>query len=299
VEALQADPGAEPTDLGLAYGRAGMVLMAHDLHSAARPAIANAAAYLPEDLRWVYYLGYIDVKIGDIGSAKNAYSIVLESQPEHIGSHLTMAELEAETGDLESARQRLELVLTLDASHARAYELLGDIAAETDEPPIAIAHYLAALQLQPEATRLHAKLAPLYFAAGMEDESRSHEASSGTLPTHYDDPLIVDVLRLNRSATFFVDQGVRFVDAGRLEEAIQHFQRAVSMDPDHVLGLTNLALAHFEAGDLDAALQMGRRSVNAAVAKRGHRGRCGSAYREPCTPTARRLLAVRRSLSGG
>lgn len=269
VEAAEADPDASADELGQAYGRAGMILMAHELHAEARPAIANAAAYQPDELRWTYYLAYIDARTGDLERAETGFGLVLRTEPEHVGAHLHLAEIEAGDGRMDEAEARLEALLARDGSVARAYEILGDIAAERDDPPIAIANYLAALQIQPEASRLHAKLAPLYFAAGMETESDLHESASGTMPTHYDDPLIVDVMRYNRSAAFFVDQGVRFVDAGRLEDAAQHFERALSIEPDHVLALTNLALAHFELGDLDTAIEVGRRSVEAAMAKRG------------------------------
>ncbi|WP_240695311.1 tetratricopeptide repeat protein [Thermus caldilimi] len=58
--------------------------------------------------------------------------------------------------------------------------------------------------------------------------------------------------------------GVRAVSEGRREEAEAHFQRALSLDPEHHRALTNLGNLRLERGEVEAALELYQQALRLA-----------------------------------
>ena len=60
-----ADPQAEPSALGRAYGEMGRLFLATDYANEAETCFRNAQALAPRDRRWPYYLGHVYRIMGD------------------------------------------------------------------------------------------------------------------------------------------------------------------------------------------------------------------------------------------
>ncbi len=176
---LIGDPLAETYALlGAAYARNGFF-------DAADIALNDAIALAPENGRWQYMRGMLDVQRQKDAAAKEAFERALELTPGYLPIRMAVVNIRMASGDLDGARKLLD-------PYARGKEAvplatLGDIAMQQKRYADAVDAYKRALALAPEASRLNARLADALAAAGDARGAAQARANAGDgLPTLYD-----------------------------------------------------------------------------------------------------------------
>lgn len=251
LEAL-AKNAAPDTTLGAAHGALGQLLMAYDLNDAAEPALLNAAALMPGEARWPYYLGYLYKRKAQPTAAAPRFERALALQPDDVPTRVHLAEAYRDLDRAADAQDLLRKALDLDPSCAQAFFLLGQMAGD---PSQAIAHYEKVLQLQPAASSVHYPLGQAYRDQGNMERSRYHLDRRGTTPPQLRDPLMIELERLREGSNSKMYVAQRFMEQRMYQQAALVFAEVVAEDPDNADAYLGLGAAHGQAGNLEKAME--------------------------------------------
>jgi tetratricopeptide (TPR) repeat protein len=252
-----------------AWGRLGMVLLAHEMPAAAA-CFLTARDLAETDPRWSYYLAVSQLS-GDLESAvanlERTLSL-LPAQPrlqQHAGfaPRLRLAEGLLQLGRLDEAeghflhireQQPDSAVVALGLgklSHARGRhsEAVGFLAAARDDP----------------ATR---KAARRLLVSSFQRLNRTNEIDRLTqaierLPADeaFPDPLMAEVERLKTGLNAWTDRADQWLKAGRPRDAARLMETAVERYPNSERALFFLGRARHRMGDLAGAEASLRRAI--------------------------------------
>jgi tetratricopeptide (TPR) repeat protein len=145
-------------------------------------------------------------------------------------------------GKLDQAREAFEVAVDLDPHGVLAHYNLGAVLERLGGEGEAEACYRRALDLDeniPSMVEANAALGALLRRQGRLDEAE--EVYDGYLQ---EDPLDVEML---------VEHGICLSDLERLEEAIERFETALSLEPEHGGALYNEAITLYRLGRYEAA----------------------------------------------
>ena len=251
-----ADRGSsDRATLGETYGAMGQLLLAYDLDHAAEPALLNAAALLPNDPRWPYYLAHVYTEDGEFERAAHYFERALATQPEDIPTLISLARVYSELGRDGDAIELLEEATRLDPESAPAYFLLGQLAGP-DDPSKAIAYYETVLRLQPAASVVRYPLGLAYSKQGELELSREHLAQRGDTKVKLRDALFEALERIRKGPGAKIFQGNLAMVQGRYGEAAALFEEAIAEDSAaNVTAYLNLANAVAQLGNIDEAIR--------------------------------------------
>jgi tetratricopeptide (TPR) repeat protein len=145
-------------------------------------------------------------------------------------------------GELDQAREAFEVAVALDPNGVLQHYNLGAVLERLGEERKAEDCYRRALELDenvPSMVEANAALGAL-----LRRQARLDEAE--TVYDFYlqEDPLDVEML---------VEHGICLSDLDRLEEAIERFESALSLEPEHGGALYNEAITLYRLGRYDAA----------------------------------------------
>lgn len=237
AEANSDDPDAN--------GRVGMVLQAYEQYESAAACYRRALHFSPESFRWMYYLAVAQATLGRRDEAIQSFSKALELRPQDLAANLRLAELLSDVGDADRPREILSRLIERHPQSAGVYYRLGQLHSPDQDPSSAIRHYRKALELDPRHSGAHYGLAQAYGALGRIDDSQQHlalyEQSDPNRPRDYTDPLMDAVEQLRAgTAKYHLGEGRQSEAAGKLEEAVRHYQAALAVDPDYFQAHVNL-----------------------------------------------------------
>ncbi len=244
LRALADSQNADPVALGAAYGEMGRLLLTYNFNAAAEPALLNAAALLPRDARWPYYLGYLYQKDGRLEEAADRYKRVGALQPDNVPARVHLAEVYRDLGREKEAVKLLKQTVRRDPQCAAAHFLLGQMAG----PDEAISHYEAVLRLQPFASIVHYPLGQAYRARGDLENSRRHLALRGETSVRLPDSLLQKLDQLRQGSDARMAEGGRLMQQRRYREAVAAFKQVVAEDSGNALGYLNLGAALAQVG---------------------------------------------------
>ena len=145
-------------------------------------------------------------------------------------------------GELEQARDAFEIAVALDQSGVLQHYNLGAVLERLGEEDKAEDCYRRALELDenvPSMVEANAALGALLRRQARLDEAEV--VYDGYLQ---EDPLDVEML---------VEHGICLSDLDRLEEAIERFESALSLEPEHGGALYNEAITLYRLGRYEAA----------------------------------------------
>ncbi len=263
VTAREADPRADARERSAAHGRLGMLLLAGEYYDAAEPCLLNARRLAPDEFRWIYYLGHLFGKKGDLARAVEHFEKALAIRPADFPTLIHLANAYIDAGRPEAVAPVMERARTLRPGDAGIRYQLGRAALATRDYAGAVEHLGAALRLNPRATIAHYPLAVAYRGLGDLDNARRHLERSGNrsasgfeagLSFDLEDPLQVELREVLRSPQLYRDLALQ-ADANRTwPEAARLFRRAVEMEPDDPTLRLSLGIALNRAGDSRAAL---------------------------------------------
>lgn len=235
-----------------AWGRLGLWYQVYQYPDSALICYANSLRLDPTGAQWMYYVGLVHEDSGQIDSARQAYerAYALDSRSE-IAYRLGMLALGSQQTEL--ARSYFDEALRITPDYVPALAGLGQLEIETDQPLQAITTLQRALNLQPEASRIHYLLGLAYRMSGdlvSADMHFSHVPEDTTNHTAmaHEDPWIVEKTRMDVSSRTLARRALHAFNDKRFSEALRLSEFATKADPDNIEIMVNHALTLSTAG---------------------------------------------------
>ena len=233
VDRLMAGPSA-PAQLGAAFGELGMWYHAYGLSEGAGAAYRNARRLAPEDSRWSYYLGLLEVANGRPEPARDHFARVLEAGDNVVPSSVRLAELELAAGELAAAEARLETVLAADPRCVRAMVARAAVAEKRGHDEESVVWLRRALERQPTASRIRYALGLAYRRLGEVEQAEAFLAASD--PERAElllaDPLYHRLRTLDIGTQGLLRRAREVASAGRDSAALELFRAAAAAEPE-------------------------------------------------------------------
>ena len=253
---LRGQAGAQV--LSAAYGDMGMLYHAYQLLETAEPCYRNAQLLAPESFRWPYYLGHLYGAKNAVERAIRSFERALEIDPDHLPARVEIGRWQLERNLLDEAQHSFGRALGQDEFCAAAMVGLGRIAASRGQYEEAVDLFEAALEIGPEASSIHYHLGMAYRDLGMTEQAEEHLSQRGVVKAAVQDPLMRELRFLVVGARPYTDRGIIAAHAGRYDEAVREFRRAVEMEPGNPTHLLHLAMALRELGDTPEVVRVYR-----------------------------------------
>jgi tetratricopeptide (TPR) repeat protein len=249
------DADAPASKLGEAYGMMGQIYQAYSLTAPARECYLNAARLAPQDFRWVYLLGKLSEREGNAQAAVGYYETVRNLRADYLPVFVSLGNLYLQLNRLDEAESFFRRALELNAGSAATQYGLGQVALSKRSYAQAVGYLEKALQLAPEANRLHYALAMAYRGLNNLEKAQSHLALSGTVGVRVSDPLLDGLQDLVKGARLHLIRGRTALEARRFSEAAAEFRKAIKEQPRSVPAHFNLGAALSQMGDLPGAIE--------------------------------------------
>ena len=259
-----ADPGGPRRDLGTAYGELARLFHAYELFASAEPAYRNAARLQPSEPLWPHLLGYLYQQTGRFEAAAERLRQAGRLRPADRAAAMRLADVSLELNRLVDAREQYTVLLEVFPAAARRG--LGEVSLRERRYREAVEHFTLALERAPQAGAVRYSLAMAYRGLGRLDDARAEIERHGPGTITAADPVVDALALLIRGERLLVIQGSRAYAAGRLDEAIAAFERALAVAPSSVAARVNLASALLQRGDASRAIEQMQIAYAAAPA---------------------------------
>lgn len=192
--------------------------------------------------------GSLSRRAGDNTAAERAFQQALE-----LARQAFDAEGQRRGGQFRAARKLAE-----------AHLELASLYRSENRSQEALAHFTAAVEVQPDSLEAHYNLANLLLAGGQTAAAIEQYEQAIVI-----DPDDVDTL---------INLGGALVGAGRLDEATERLQTALAIDPRRAKALYNLANARLLQGQIELAVEHYRQSLAIDAANPDVHNNLGQAY---------------------
>lgn len=216
-----------------AWGRLGMVFLAHDFHQEAQRSFAEAERLDPADGRWPYLRG-LSLLLSDpdagITSLQRAADLC---GGEPLAPRLRLAETLLNQGRLDKAKHHLEQAQRADPDNPRAQLGLGRLAVLRGQWDAALEH------LEPCTSDVHARRlahtlrAEAWTRLGQPDKARVEQEQAAKAPEDqlWLDPFMTDVLRLRRGLVIRLQQAKDLFAHQRYPQALEILDETIKRYP--------------------------------------------------------------------
>jgi len=241
--------------LAQAYGELGQLYHAYELIESAEACYRNANRLSPDNYRWVHLGGRLKEAAGDASLAVKLFEDAVNQNPRYTASALHLGDVYRGLNRHDEARKAYQTVLALDPDSAAAFRGLGETALSEQKYAEAVENLTKALELTPQANRLHYSLGMAYRGLGDLDKAKEELARRGPVGVRGSDPLFDEVEALRRGERVQLIQGRMAFAARRYKQAAEFFRKAVEAEPTSARARINLGAALGQSGDLDGALQ--------------------------------------------
>jgi tetratricopeptide (TPR) repeat protein len=249
---VAADSAVSRGDLGAAYGELARLFHAYELFASAEPAYQNAARLQPSQASWPHLLGSLYQQTGRFEPAAERLAAALRVRPADRSAEMRLADVSLELNRLVDAREMYTRLLEVFPAAARRG--LGEVSLRERRYREAVEHFTIALDRVPQAGAVRYSLAMAYRGLGRLEAARAQLERRGLGTITAADPLVDDLALLIRGERLLIIQGSRAHAAGRFEEAVAAFERALAVAPGSVPARVNLASALLQRGDVAGAI---------------------------------------------
>ena len=246
---------ATQAGLSEAYGLMGQTYHAYSLMAPARECYQNAGRLAPRDFRWIYLLAKLEQQEGHFAEAIHGFQIAGSLQPRFVAVPVNLGNIYLELNRLEDAKASFITALEIEKGSAAANYGLGQVALSKRSYAEAVDYFQRALDLAPEANRIHYALAMAYRGLHDPEKAKIHLAQQGSVGVRVADPLIDELHELVQGARVHLIRGRLAFEAKRYADAATEFRQAVSARPDNVPAHVNLGAALTQTGDLKGAME--------------------------------------------
>src|SRR5262245_8836291 len=153
--------------------------------------------------------------------------------------------------EFDKADYVLRAVVEQSDRFADVFDMLGIIAHSRGDLPAACRYFERAVTINPSYTEALLNLAVTYNDMGKYDEARDIHARIRKLGNV--GPVQIDPFARGKIANMHADLGQAYAEAGIGHEAIEQYQKAVSLCPSFADLRTRLGSLYRDAGDLQNA----------------------------------------------
>ena len=228
IEAAQKKVRRSPDDADV-WGQLGHVYLSHGWEVAAIPCYRQASRCLPDEFKWLYFLGRLTKQRQPEDAVKHL-TRALTLDPEYAPAHLYLASALRILGKFDEARQHLERAKHLQPNNPFSELWLGEIALARQQVKLARTHLERALRLNPGQSEAHVLMAQVAIALGDKQLAKKH-AEAARNPSQYGeltDPLWWDVLKAGVTAPLYAERGRRYMSEGDYASAVAEFGLLIS-----------------------------------------------------------------------
>ncbi len=174
---------------------------------------------------------------------------VIRDQPGNGKAQLAVGYIHLEAGRADAAREHLERAVLLLPDDPDAWIYLGRLETAVKQYPAALKNFERALELDPESS-----LALL--SAGQTRVALRDDAAA--------EPLFRRALGSDTGADAATQLGLLLVRQNRLDEAREAFQKAISVQRDHVWAINNFGVLYMQMRKVDDAVAAFRYGIDVA-----------------------------------
>ena len=231
IAALQGQAAAD--ELAAAYGELGGLYQVHNVFRLADDGYTNAMRLAPEQFRWAYYSAWLAAVNGWDPIAVTRYEHARSLNPGYKALTLRLADVWLDLNQLEKAQAAYEETASMPGLEAASLYGLGQIARLRRDDGTAIDYFTRALELDPDATRVHYPLAQALRAVKRNEEAGSHLARRGDTPPVVKDPMIEELQALKSGANVHFNQAMKAIDEHDYPAAQAAFVKGLEREPDN------------------------------------------------------------------
>ena len=244
--------GLADAERGAAYGELGELLMAASLATAAEPALLNARALAPADVRWPYYLGHLYRTGGNAAEAATMFEEAINLAPGDLAAHVWLGRVYLTLNRAGEAEAEFSRALAADPDSPAARDGLGQVALARGEYAVAVREFERVLATAPEASSAQYPLGLAYRGLGEEATARRHMAQRGDGEVALADPRMDRLALVLDSALAYQRRGLAAMEVGAWGEAAAQFRNGLAAAPEGDAAL-RVSLMH----KLGSALSLG------------------------------------------
>ncbi len=246
------------------YGQLGYTLSAHEFRAAAATCYSNARVLEPENARWPYLLGVLEIENARLEEALVLLEDALDLAPDHLPTLLRIGNTALKMADAERAGRAFSAARHTAPDSAAALCGLGRLASLQGRLEDAVAAFERCLELQPSANRYHAALASALKRLGRSDEARSHVELYGTADVAFADPWLEEIRRAGVGQDALLERATGALEREQWDAAQRLFEEAISADPQDQRARKGLATLRQRTGDLTGAETLYREILGAS-----------------------------------
>lgn len=171
--------------------------------------------------------------------AQKYYEQAIKFNPHFINAHYNLANIFLLQQDTKTALEHLNIILKNDPQHANTNHLIAQIFYQQGDLTNAKNHYEEALKIDSHnATALH-NLASIYLKLGNPQKALKYFLRK--LPVEADTETYYNI-------------GVIYMNQQLTSEAIQYFNEAVKLNPNHLFAHVNLGASYLKIEDYQNAI---------------------------------------------
>ena len=225
----------------------GRLLMAQQRNNEALPFLKELATRAHDSVLARALLGEAYLRLGQTKDARLQLEFALERQPQYVPALALMAKLELQSGHDEQALKYARQIQDTEPDFYMGYELAGNAWVAGKNYTEASIAFARAWDLEPSA-KLTLKLSEASKISGKPEEATM--TLLAWLNDHPDDARVRQFL------------GITYQDMGQNDKAIEAYEKVLSVQPDNVVALNNLAWLYSLSSD-PKALGLAERAYQA------------------------------------
>ncbi len=241
-------------DSSRAWGRLGMILLAHQFRDEALVCLIRAEQLDPRDARWPYYRAMV-LRRSNPKEAIDSLRRALALAPEYEEPRLFLADLLFQSGQWNEGRTLFESVLERAPNHSRAHLGLAQVAFETDDLSACLEHLTQALDDSRTRKAAHTFLAEVQQRRGDRAAAEKALREAQSLPNDepWPDSLAEPIQMMIVGHLEVVTHASTLLQQNRADEAIPLLCQAVEDYPESSWARVLLGRAYLAIGNLDDA----------------------------------------------
>ena len=198
--------------------------------------------------------GWQYLQLDDFRNAEREWAAALKQQPSFHPAETAMAYLSLARGDEKEAAEGFERALTVDAEYVPALIGRGQALLELDRPGDALASFEAALAKDASLTELRTRINVLRLSVMQETLARAKAAADARRWEEAKAAYQQAITASPESAFLYRELAIVEQRAGQSVDALEHFRRAVQLDPADARSLAAIGGILESQGDVTAAL---------------------------------------------
>ena len=249
--------GVQPAELGAAFGEFAMLLHAGEFYEAAEPAYQNAAALMPSDPRWPYYLALVSRARGRLPEATTYLTRTLELKPGDLAALVWLGRTYLDQGQPDRAEPLFARAREVAPQAAAVLAGQAQVALARQDFGGAASLLEQALAADSRADSLHTQLAAAYRGLGRTAEAEAQLKQWRNTELPMADPLREELNAVLESGLSYDVRGTRAMAQGDYAAAADFFRKGVELTPGATqLGRSlrhKLATTHALRGNTDEA----------------------------------------------